>query len=104
MTLQRSLAVLLLAASLCAGAAAAGPQRAALDDEAIFAAVEQALQGSRSLLAARITVQSRDGFVTLGGSVDTVAEIATAGRVASRVRGVTGINNEIRINDRHWRA
>jgi osmotically-inducible protein OsmY len=102
MKLHRRLAVLLVAASLCAGAAAQG--RTPLDDETIFAAVEQALQGSRSLVAARITVQSRDGFVTLGGRANTVAEIATAGRIASRVRGVTGVNNEIRINDRHWRA
>ena len=65
MTLTRSLAVLFLVASLCGAAAAQA--RGAQDDETIFVAVEQALQDARSLPAARITVQSRDGFVTLGG-------------------------------------
>src|ERR1044071_2658928 len=102
MTLNRNLAVLLLAASLCGGAAA--QERTALDDETIFTAVEQALEGSRSLASARITVQSRDGFVTLRGFAGTVAEVGAAGRIAAHVRGVTGVHNEIRIMERSLRA
>jgi osmotically-inducible protein OsmY len=102
MSLHRSLAVLLLAASLSGGVLAQAP--ISLDDETIFAAVEDALQGARSLAAARITVRSRDGFVTLGGVAATVEDIATAGRLAARVRGVTGISNEIRVADRPSRA
>lgn len=102
MTFTRSLAVLLLAASLCGSAAA--QERTALDDETIFAAVEQALETSPLLAATRITVRSRDGFITLGGFAATVTEIATAGRIASGVRGVTGVHNEIRIRDRNPRA
>jgi hyperosmotically inducible protein len=98
MTLARSLAVLLLVATFCGAAAAQA--RSGLDDEKIFVAVEQALQDARALGTARITVQSRDGFVTLGGSAPTVAQIAAAGRIASRVRGVTGVQNEIRIRER----
>jgi osmotically-inducible protein OsmY len=101
-TFSRSLAILLIAASLCGPVAA--QNRTALDDETIFVAVEEALHDSRALASARITVQSRDGFVTLGGFADTVAEIATAGQIASRVRGVTGVNNEICITDRRGRA
>ena len=102
MTFHRSLAVLLLAASLSGGALAQAP--VALDDENIFAAVEDALQRTRALAAARITVRSRDGFVPLSGVADTMEQIATAGRLAARVRGVTGVRNKIRVANRPWRA
>ena len=102
MTLQRTLAVLVLAAGLSGGALA--QTVVALDDELIFVAVDEALRRSHSLSAARITVRSQDGFITLGGVADTVEDIATAGRLASRVRGVTGVANEIRVANRPWRA
>jgi osmotically-inducible protein OsmY len=102
MKLYRSLAVIVLAAGLCGGAAA--QSRVVTDDEMIFTAVEEAIQGARSLAMARITVRARDGFVTLSGFAHTAREIDTAGRLAARVRGVTGVNNEIRIEDRGWRA
>lgn len=90
MNFHRTLAVLFLAASLCGGVSAHG-----LDDETIFLAVEDALRSARSLAKADITVRSRDGYVTLSGFAATMADIATAGRLASRVRGVTGVSNEI---------
>lgn len=102
MTFNRALAAALLAACLSHGAAAQA--RIPLDDETIFSAVEQALQHAPSLVAARITVQSREGFVTLGGVADTTAQIAAAARIASRVRGVTGVHSEIRITNRGSRA
>ena len=89
MNFYRTLAVLLLAASLCGGVAAQGP-----DDETIFLAVEDALS-ARSLAGADITVRSRDGYITLSGFAATMADIATAGRLASGVRGVTGVRNEL---------
>ena len=90
MNFHRTLAVLLLAASLSGGVSAQGR-----DDETIFLAVEDALHGARSLAGADITVRSRDGYVTLSGFAATMEDIATAGRLASHVRGVTGVNNEI---------
>ena len=103
MTFKRNLAILLLATSLSGAAFAQKP--VALDDEAIFVAVEEVLQGSRALAAARIIViRSQDGFITLGGSAASVKDIATAERLASSVRGVTGVRNEIRVADRPWRA
>jgi osmotically-inducible protein OsmY len=101
MRIHASLAAVLVAATTFAAAA---QPRGALDDETIFAAVEDALQRSPSLATARITVKSRDGFVTLGGTAGTTAQIATAGRLAARVRGVTGVDNAIHITDRRWRA
>ena len=95
MNLHRILAVLLLAASLSGGVLAHGP--VALDDETIFAAVEDALHSAPSLAGADITVRSRDGFITLSGFAATMEDIAQAGRLALRVRGVTGVNNKIRV-------
>ena len=102
MTLKRSLAVLVLAAGLSGGALAQKP--VLLDDESIFAAVEEVLHGAPALAAARITVRSQDGFVTLSGSADTQKDIAAAVGLASGVRGVTGVKNEIRVGDRPSRA
>lgn len=102
MMFTRSLAALVLAASLCSGAAAQG--RIALDDESIFTAVEEALQSAHSLAGARITVRSSDGYVTLRGVAATMKDVATAGRLAARVRGVTGVRNEIRVANRASRA
>jgi osmotically-inducible protein OsmY len=95
MNLHRILAVLLLAASLSGGVLARVP--VALDDETIFAAVEDALHSAPSLARADITVRSRDGFITLSGFAATMEDIAQAGRLALRVRGVTGVNNKIRV-------
>jgi osmotically-inducible protein OsmY len=91
-----------LSASLSGGALA--QSGIAPDDETICAAVEDALRGTRTLAAARITVRSQDGFITLRGVADSVEDIATAGRLAGRVRGVTGVANAIRVADRPWRA
>jgi osmotically-inducible protein OsmY len=95
MNLHRTLAVLLLAASLSGGVLA--QDRVALDDETIFIAVEDVLHSARSLANADITVRSRDGYVTLSGFAATMENIAEAGRLASRVRGVTGVKNKIRV-------
>jgi osmotically-inducible protein OsmY len=95
MNFHRTLAVLLLAAGLSGGVLAQA--QIALDDETIFVAVEDALQSARSLANAAITVRSRDGYVTLSGFAATIQDIAEAGRLASRVRGVTGVKNKIRV-------
>src|SRR5687767_15220544 len=95
MTFLRGFAVLLLAASLSSGVLA--QRHAPVDDATIFVAVEGALHEDHSLARADIKVHSRDGFVTLTGSAATWQDVATAGRLASRVRGVTGINNRILV-------
>ena len=102
MTFKKNLAIVFFAASLSGPTFAQKP--VVLDDEAIFVAVEQVLQGAPALAAARITVRSQDGFVTLSGSAESVKDIATAVRLASSVRGVTGVSNEIRVGDRASRA
>jgi osmotically-inducible protein OsmY len=66
--------------------------------------VEQALHRAPALALANILVRSQDGFVTLSGVANTREDIATAGLVAARVRGVTGVRNEIRVAHRPWRG
>ena len=102
MKLHRILAVLLVAASFSGGVLA--QRQAQLDDETIFLAVEQALREARAFAAADITVRSREGYVTLSGSARSLHDIAAAGRIAARVRGVTGVKNDLRVADRPWRA
>jgi hypothetical protein len=102
MNLLRRVAVLLLAASFSGGLLA--QVTVPVDDESIFVAVEAELRGAPSLAGADIEVTSRDGAVTLSGFAATMENIATAGRLAARVRGVSAVYNKIRVADRPWRA
>ena len=102
MILHRKLAVLFLAASLSGSLLAQGT--APVDDETIFAAVEAALHGAPSLAGADIEVTTREGAVTLSGSAATMENIATAGRLAAHVRGVSAVYNKIRVANRHSRV
>ena len=102
MTFQRRLAVLFLAATLSGGVLAQGP--APVDDETIFIAVEAALVRAPSLAGSDIEVTSRDGVVTLTGFAATMAHIATAGRLAARVHGVSAVDNRIHVANRPSRA
>ena len=100
MNLLRRLAVLFLAASFSGGLLAQA--MAPVDDQAI--AVEAALRAAPSLAGADIKVTSREGAVTLSGFAPTMQDIAYAGRLAARVRGVSAVYNKIRVADRPWRA
>ena len=102
MNVNRSFAAVVLAASLAGSVLAQRPS--ARDDEAIFTAVQEALHDAPSLASAIIKVRIREGHVTLSGSADTVKDVATAGRLAARVPGVTGVSNRIRIADRPMRT
>ena len=100
--LIRRLAVFLLAASFSAGGLA--QHSIPIDDETIFTAVEDALHSAPSLAGADIQVTAREGAVTLRGFAASLGKIATAGRLARRVRGVSAVDNRIRIADRPWRG
>ena len=102
MTLNRSFAIFAVAAVVAGGVLAQG--RGSLDDEALFSAVEKVLHGAPALAAARISVRASDGYIVLRGFADTMEDIATAGRLAAGVRGVTGVRNEIRVADRPART
>jgi hypothetical protein len=90
----RILAVLLLTARL----GTALPQDPVpVDDETIFQEVDGAIRRSDTLAHAEIEVRAKDGMVTLSGFARTLEDIVLAGSLASRVRGVTTVHNDIRV-------
>jgi osmotically-inducible protein OsmY len=101
MKIIRALVPLALAASL-GTSFAQGPAR--VDDETLFVHVEDALQRAPSLATAEIRVDIREGVVTLSGFAESLEEVATAGSLARRVRGVSAVYNGIRIVSRPSRA
>jgi hyperosmotically inducible protein len=74
--------------------AAAAP---AVDDDALQAHIETALEKSPSLAARHIDVDVDHGVVTLTGAVRTAAEKTRAGRLAA-VKGVTRVDNQITVD------
>lgn len=76
-------------------AGAEGPDPAG--DAAISAAVEGVLWKERSLAGADIHVETLEGQVRLRGFAATMADIATASRLAREVPGVRGVTNTIRV-------
>lgn len=88
------LAAVLLAAS---SGAALAQDPVPVDDETIFQQVEAAIRRSDTLAHAAIEVRAKDGLVTLSGVARTIEEIALAGSLAWRVRGVTSVHNDIRV-------
>ena len=59
--------------------------------------VKRALEGETTIQAGAIDVTAADGKVTLWGTAATAAERNRAGQVASKVAGVTGVDNQIKI-------
>ena len=59
--------------------------------------VKRALEGEAKIQAAGIDVTAKEGRVTLWGTAATAAERNRAGQVASKVDGVSGVDNQIKI-------
>lgn len=76
------------------GAAKAG---AALDDAGITAAVKTDLIKAPEISALQIDVDTKDGVVTLSGSVPSEAVKAQAGDIAKAAKGVTSVNNNLTV-------
>ena len=88
-----ALAALLICAA-SAGAQAPDPG----SDAKLGNAVEALLWQEPSLAGADIHVESKDGEVTLRGFARSMADIATATRLARSVPGVRGVINTIRVS------
>ena len=85
--------VLLIATLLVFVAEAAHAQ----SDELLATAVHEALAKDRRVDAQQVRVQANDGIVRLLGEVDTNQERAAAEEVASRVRGVRRVENQLSV-------
>jgi hyperosmotically inducible periplasmic protein len=61
--------------------------------------VQNALHHNKNLTSGGISVLARNGAVTLGGNVPSEDQIQVAGDTASRVAGVTSVNNNILVRE-----
>jgi hyperosmotically inducible protein len=59
--------------------------------------VRRALSRTKGISMADVTVQARDGEVTLRGSMQNQAQVDQAGEVAKGVKGVTAVRNQVRV-------
>ena len=59
--------------------------------------VKKALEGEAKIQAAGIDVTAADGKVTLWGTTTTAAERNRAAQVASKVEGVTAVENQLKV-------
>ena len=66
-------------------------------DAWITTKVKSALASHKNVSAIRTNVDTKDGVVTLRGSVDTQAEKDLAGRYAEAVQGVKSVDNQLVI-------
>ncbi|GAC1539264.1 MAG: hypothetical protein NVS2B4_19200 [Ramlibacter sp.] len=68
-----------------------------VDDNKLTSMVLTGLKADKELNMLRIDVDTRDGVVTLSGSVPSAAVKARAGEVASNVRNVRSVNNQLTL-------
>jgi hyperosmotically inducible periplasmic protein len=59
--------------------------------------VKQALEGDGKIQGAGMDVTAADGRVTLWGTTTTAAERNRAGQIASKVEGVTAVDNQLKV-------
>jgi osmotically-inducible protein OsmY len=73
-----------------------GPERQ--DDETVYQNIRFALDTDSALSKFHISLGVKDSIATLSGSVKTAYEKAHAGDIASRVKGVRGVINQINVS------
>src|SRR5688572_25836361 len=59
--------------------------------------VKQALEGDGKIQGAGIDVTATDGKVTLWGTTATPGERSRAGQIASKVDGVSAVDNQLKV-------
>jgi hyperosmotically inducible periplasmic protein len=59
--------------------------------------VKQALEGDGKIQGAGMDVTAADGRVTLWGTTTTAGERNRAGQIASKVEGVTAVDNQLKV-------
>lgn len=68
-----------------------------MDDSAITTKVKAALMEESPLKSLEIKVETTNGVVHLSGKADTQANIDRAVQVASKVKGVKSVKNDLRL-------
>lgn len=67
-------------------------------DEEITKSVKEALAANQAFSSSKIDVQSKDGFVTLSGNVDSEVTKLHIGKTAKTVAGVKEVINNIVVS------
>jgi hypothetical protein len=65
-------------------------------DSAITSRVENKFQDDSQLMGSRIIVETKDGEVTLKGTVNSQADVTRAGKLAGYVDGVKRVDNRLK--------
>ena len=68
-----------------------------MDDGVLTSSVKTSLAGERLNTLSRVGVETNNGVVVLTGEVETAAEKARAGTVASQVKGVRLVTNNLQV-------
>ena len=95
--------LLLVALAFVTGGLQAEEQQASVD-AAITDRVERALGRDRALEKMDIKVETHGAVVRLTGFVRSLEDIAKAGKLARKVRGVAAVKNGLRVENRPSRA
>ena len=80
-------------------AMAQAPAPAISQNQATANAVASSLKSSRTLSAYRIEIETNNGVVTLAGMVPNASQKREALALANKVKGVTGVVDQIRVMD-----
>jgi hypothetical protein len=74
-------------------------------DRAITAKVEEKLKADSGLMGSGIMVETKDGEVTLKGTVNSHSDFTRAGQLAYHVDGVKKVDNRLKtVNTPHYKA
>ena len=92
MTINRSIAKLLLGMALSAGLHAAKPP---ISDDNINDRVKMKLAEDTVVKGGALTIDVKDGVVTLSGKVTYENQKSKAEKLAKKVQGVKSVNNQI---------
>lgn len=96
--LQTLLSAILLSAILgCAGNAQRESTGEYVDDAWITSKVKAAFVKDKTLSAPEINVETYKGTVQLSGFVDDAEDVRHAADVASGIKGVTSVRNDIQV-------
>lgn len=68
-----------------------------IDDGVLTSSVKTALAGERLNTLSRVGVETNNGIVVLTGEVETANEKSRAGTVASQVKGVRQVINNLQV-------
>lgn len=71
-----------------------------IDDSVITTKVKAAIFNEETLKSAEINVETFKGVVQLSGFVSSQADIAKANSVASGVKGVISVKNDMRLKNK----